>query len=75
MQMDHVERVGEAMESFALALARGPLLTNPAEVSKAIAELNVGMAPGPNVVPIRTLTILPRKSVTFLTKMFNGDLK
>ena len=33
MQMDHVERVREAIESFALAPASEPLLTNPTEVS------------------------------------------
>ena len=73
MQMDHVERVREAMESFALAPASEPLLTNPTEVFKAIAELKVGKAPGPNGVPNRTLKNLPRKAVTFLTKVFNGD--
>ena len=51
------------MESFALAPASEPLLTNPTDVSKAIAELKVGKAPG------------PRKAVTFLTKVFNGVLK
>ena len=67
MQMGNVERVREAMESFALAPASEPLLTNPTEVSKAIAELKVGKAPGPNGVPNRALRNLPRKAVTFLT--------
>jgi hypothetical protein len=46
MQMDHVERVREVMESFALAPASEPLLTNPTKVSKAIAEIKAGKAPG-----------------------------
>ena len=41
MQMDHGDRVSETMQSAALA----PALTNPTEVSKAMAELKVGKAP------------------------------
>ena len=54
MQMDHVGRVREAMESFALAPVSEPLLTNPTEVSKAIAEVKVGKAPGPNGAACQT---------------------
>ena len=75
MQMDHFERVREAMESSALAPESELLLTNPTEVSKAIAEPKVGKAPGPNGVPKRALRNRPRKAVTFLTKVFNGVLK
>ena len=61
------------MESFALAPAsERPFLTNPTEVFKDITELKVGKAPGPNGVPNRALRNLPRKAVTFLTKVFNG---
>ena len=74
MQMDHVERVKVAMESFALAPASETLLRNPTEVFKAIAELKVGKASGPNGVPNRALRNLPRKAVTFLRKVFNGVL-
>ena len=63
------------MESFALAPASEPLLTNPTAVSKAIAELKVGKTTGPNGVPNRALKNLLRKAVTFLTKVFNGVLK
>ena len=63
------------MESFALAPASELLLTNPTEVSKAIAELNVVKTLCPNGVPYRTLKNLPWKAVTFLTKVFNGVLK
>jgi hypothetical protein len=75
MQMDHVEQVREAMESFSLAPASECLVTNPTEVSKAIAELKVGKAPGPNGILNRALRHLPRKAVTFLTKVFNGVQK
>ena len=63
--MNHVERVGETMESFALATASEPLLTNPTGVSKAIAEFKLGKTPGPNGVPNRALRNLPRKSSKF----------
>ena len=75
MQMDHVERVREATESFALAPASEPLLTNPTEVSKATAELKVDKSPCLNGVPYRAVRIFPRKAVTFLTKVFNAVLK
>jgi hypothetical protein len=65
MQMDNVEQVRGAMESFALAPSREPLLTNPMEISKAIAELKVGKA----------LRNLSRKALIFLTKVFNAVLK
>ena len=75
MQMGNVEGVREAMESFALALTSEPLLTNTTEISKAIAELKVGKAPGPNGVPNRALSNLPRKAITYLTKVVNSVLK
>ena len=75
LQMDNVERVREAMQSFAFAPASRPLLTSPTEVCKAIAELKVSKAPGPNGVPNRALRNLPRKAITFLTKVFNAVLK
>ena len=48
--MGNVERVREVMESFALAPASEPFLTNPTQVSKVIAVLKVGKAPGTNGV-------------------------
>ena len=71
----HVKRDREAMESFASAPTSELLLTNPTEVSKAIAEVKVGKAPGPNGVSNRALRNLPQKSVIFLTKVFNAVLK
>ena len=51
LQKDKIERVRECTESFALVLASELLLTNPSEVVKAIAELKVCKALGPNGVP------------------------
>ena len=56
------------------ALASRPVLTGPTEVSKATAELKVSRAPGPNGMPIYALRHLPRKPITFLTKVFNAVL-
>ena len=59
MQMDHVERVKEAIESFALEPASESLLTNPTKVSKDIAELMVGKVPYLSGVLNRALRDLP----------------
>ena len=55
------------MESFPLAqaVASEPLLTKPTEVSKAIAELKVLKAQGPNGVQNWALRIFPRKALIF----------
>jgi hypothetical protein len=58
-----------------LAPASEPLLTKPTEVSKAIAQLKVGKALGPNGVLNSALRNLHRIAVTFLTTVFNGVLK
>ena len=63
------------MESFALAPASEPRLTNSKEPSKFIAELKVGKTPSPNGMPKRALRNLPRKAVTFLTNVFHEVLK
>ena len=62
-------------ESFSIAPASDPLLTNPTEVFRAIAEIKVGKAPCPNGVWNRALRNLPRKAVTFLMKVLKGVLK
>ena len=59
----------------ALALTSDSLLTNPTDGSKVIAELKISKAPSPIVVTNRALRNLPRKAVTFLTKVRNGVLK
>ena len=46
-----VETVRVAMQSFALTQTSEPQITTPAEVSKAIRELMVGKAPGPELSP------------------------
>ena len=75
LQMDNVERITEVMQSFALAPASQPLLTSPTEVSKAITKLKTSKTLGSNCVSNRALRNLPRKAITFLTKMFNAVLK
>ena len=54
-----VETIREFMQSFVLAPTSEPQLTTLAEVSKAIRELKVDKAPGPNGVPNTALGHLP----------------
>jgi hypothetical protein len=37
--------------------------------------LKVGKAPGPNDIPNRVLLLLPKRAITFLTKVFNSVLR
>ena len=69
-----VETVWEFMQSFALSLTSEPQLTTLAEGSKAVRELKVGKAPGPNGVPNTALRHLPDRALTFLTVVFNAVL-
>ena len=70
-----VETVREFMQSFALSPTSEPQLTTLAEVSKAVRELKVGKAPGPNGVPNTALRHLPDRALTFLTVVFNAVLR
>jgi hypothetical protein len=70
-----IEVVNEAMRAYEYAPEREPKLTSPSEVLEAIKGLKVGMAPGPNGVPNRALRHLPKKAITFLTKLFNAVLR
>jgi hypothetical protein len=60
-------------------LAQVPLrestLTTLSEITKAIKGLNVGEAPRPNGMPNRVLRHLPKRAITFLTKVFNAVLR
>jgi hypothetical protein len=68
------EVVNEAMLTYEYAPASEQKLTNPSEVLEAIKGLKVGKAPGPNGVPNRALRHLPKRAITFLTKLFNAVL-
>jgi hypothetical protein len=50
-------------------------LSSPSEVQEAIKGLKVGEAPGPNGVPNRVLKHLPKRAITFFTKLFNSVLR
>jgi hypothetical protein len=69
------ELVDVEMRAYEYAPASEPTLTTPSVVIKAIKGLKVGKAPGPNVVPNRVLRHLPKRAVTFLTKVFNAVLR
>jgi hypothetical protein len=64
--------VSEAMRAYEYAPASEPKLTSPSEVLQAI---KVGKAPSPNGIPNRVLRHLPKRAITFLTKLFDAVLR
>jgi hypothetical protein len=70
-----IEMVNEAMREYECAPASEPILTSPSEVLQAIRGLKIGNAPGPNGIPNRVLRHLPKRAITFLTKVFNAVLR
>jgi hypothetical protein len=69
------ERVDMEMRAYEYEPASEPTLTTPLEVIKAIKGLKVGKKPGPNGIPNRVLRLLPKRAITFLTKVFNAVLR
>jgi hypothetical protein len=69
------ELVDVEMRAYEYAPASQPTLTTPSEVIKAIKGLKVGKAPGPNGVPNMVLRYLPKRAITFLTKVLNAVLR
>jgi hypothetical protein len=67
--------VKEPMRAYVYAPVSEPKLTSPSEVQQAIRGLKVGKAPGPNGIPNRVLRYLPKRAITFLTKVFNAVLR
>jgi hypothetical protein len=55
-----IEMVDMVLRSYFQALASELKLTNPDEVHKAIRDLKVGKAPGPNGILNRALKHLPQ---------------
>jgi hypothetical protein len=72
---EFIEIVNEAMPAYEYAPASELKLTSPSEVLQAIRGLKVGKAPGPNGIPNRVLRHLPKRAITFLTKVFNAVLR
>jgi hypothetical protein len=66
--------VNEAMHAYQYAPASEPKLTSPSEVQQANRGLKVGKPPGPNGIPNRVLRHLPKRAISFLTKVFNAVL-
>jgi hypothetical protein len=67
--------VNRAMRTYEYVPASELKVTSPSEVQQAIRGLKVGKAPGPNGIPNRVLRHLPKRGITFLTKVFNGVLR
>jgi hypothetical protein len=76
--MDHswdptlTEMVDVAMRAYECAPASEPTLTVPSEVLKAIRGLKAGKALGTKGISNRVLRHLPKRAITFLTKVFNA---
>jgi hypothetical protein len=68
------EMVDVEMRAYEYAPANEPTLTTPSFI-KAIKGLKVGKTPGPNGILNRVLRHLPKRSITFLTKVFNAVLR
>jgi hypothetical protein len=69
------EMVYVAMRVYEYAPASELTSTAPSEVLKAIKGLKVGKAPGPNGILNRVLRHLPKRVITFLTKVLNTILR
>jgi hypothetical protein len=65
----------KAMRTYEYAPASEPKLTSPLEVHQAIRGLKVGKAPDPNRILKRVLRHLPKRAITFLTKVFIAVLR
>jgi hypothetical protein len=66
------EGVHMEVRAYEYAPASEPTLTTHSDV---INGIKVGKAPGPNVIRNRVLCHLPKRAITFLTKMFNAVLR
>jgi len=64
------EMVNESTRAYEYAPASEPELTSPSEVLQATKGLRVSKASGPNGIPNRVLKHLPKRAITFLTKVF-----
>jgi hypothetical protein len=69
------EVVDEVMHTYKYIPASVPKLTSTSEVQMSIKVLKVGKTPGPNGIPIRALRHLPKRTITFTTKLFNAVLR
>jgi hypothetical protein len=65
----------EVMCAYEYAPASEPILNRPSEVQETIKGLKAGKAPGPNGVPNRAMRHLPKRAITFITKLFNAVLR
>jgi hypothetical protein len=63
------------MRAYHYAPASEPKYTSLSEVQEAIKGLKAGNAPGPNGVPKKALKHLPKRAITFITKLFNAHLR
>jgi hypothetical protein len=69
-----IEMVNETMRAYECAPRSESKLTSPSDVLQAIREFKVDKDRSPNAIPNRALGHLPKRAITFLTKVFNAPL-
>jgi hypothetical protein len=67
--------VNRAMRAYEYAPASEPNFSSPSEVFQANKGLKAGKALGSNGKPKRVLRHLPKRTITFITKVFNTVLR
>ena len=70
-----IEMFDVALRSYSISHACEPQLTTPDKVHAAIRGLKFIKAPGPNGIPNRELKHLPKRAVSYLTRVFNAVLR
>jgi hypothetical protein len=69
------EAVDEVKRAYKYAPASYPKSTSPSEGQEGVKGLKVVKAPDPNGVPNWALRYLPKRAITFNTKLFNAVLR
>jgi hypothetical protein len=64
-----IEILNEAKRAYEYATANEPKSTSPSEVQQAIRGLKFGKTSGPNGKPNRILRHLPKRAISYLTKV------
>jgi hypothetical protein len=67
-----IEMVSEALGAYECALASEPTSTRPTKIVQALKGLKFGKAPVPNDMLNRVVRHLPKRKISFLTKVTNA---
>jgi hypothetical protein len=70
-----IEAVDEVMRAYKYAPVSEPKLTSASEVQEVIKGFKFGNSLGQNSVPNRALRHLPKRAITFITKLIKAVLR